>query len=126
MNNIDKFRFSFRNAITGIKTAFKTQRNLRVHFIVGILVLVFSIFLRVSLIELSLLVVTIALVFIAEVFNTAIEKTVDLITPEYNKQAKIAKDIGASGVLITAVFAILIGLIIFLPKIANLIEYFYK
>lgn len=122
MTSIDRFKFSFRNAISGIRIAYKSQKNLRIHITIGIVVLVLAAILKVSATELTVLLVTIVTVVIAEVFNTALEFSVDLISPEYNKLAKKAKDVSAAGVLITASFALMIGLIIFLPKIIRLVR----
>jgi len=120
-NDIDKFIFSIRNAITGIKTAFKSQKNLRIHFMSGILVIIIGILLKVTILEWLILLLTILIVVITEMINTSLEFTVDLFSSEYSKQAKRAKDVSAAGVLITAVFASIIGAIIFLPKIYELI-----
>jgi len=124
LNDFDRFKFSFRNALIGIKTAYKSQRNLRVHIIIGFFVIVFGVFLKVSIVEWLILLLTILMVLITEIYNTALEFTVDLFSTEYNKQAKKAKDISAAGVLITVFFAIFIGIIIFLPKLLSLINYF--
>jgi len=126
LNDIDRFKFSFRNALIGIKTAYKSQKNLRVHIFIGFLVIIFGVFLKVSIVEWLILLITILVVVITEMFNTALEFTVDLFSTEYSRQAKKAKDVSAAGVLITAVFAILIGIIIFLPKLLNHINFIYK
>lgn len=121
LNDADKFKFSFRNALIGIKVAFKSQKNLRLHFVIGFFVIIISVFLKVSIIEWLILLLTILFVVISEMFNTALEFTVDLFSTDYSKQAKNAKDVSAAGVLITAIFAIIIGIIIFLPKLLKLI-----
>lgn len=126
LNDIDRFKFSFRNALIGIKTAYKSQKNLRVHIFIGFLVIIFGVFLKVSIVEWLILLITILVVVITEMFNTALEFTVDLFSTEYSRQAKKAKDVSAAGVLITAVFAILIGIIIFLPKLLIHINFIYK
>jgi len=121
LNNLDRLIFSFRSALIGIKTAFNSQKNLRVHIFIGIFIIVIGIFLKVSITEYLFLLLTILLVIISEMFNTALEFTVDLFSTEYSTQAKKAKDVSAAGVLINALFAIIIGIIIFLPKILILI-----
>lgn len=121
LNDIDRFKFSFQNALDGIKIAYKSQRNLRIHISIGIFVIIFGLLLKVSIIEWLILQLTILMVIIAELFNTAIEFTVDLFSTEYSKQAKRAKDVSAAGVLISAIFAITIGLMIFLPKLLALL-----
>jgi len=117
LNDIDRFKFSFRNALNGIKTAYTSQKNLRVHSVIGFFVIIICILLKVSIVEWLILILTMLLVVISEIFNTALEFTVDLFSTEYSKQAKKAKDVSAAGVLISAIFAILIWIIIFLPKI---------
>ena len=114
---MEEFRYAFRNAADGLKTALRTQKNLRFHVISAVLVLLFGYVLRISVIEFVLLLITICLVIVAEVFNTAMEFTIDLVSPEFNKHAKKAKDVSAGGVLITATIAIINGLLIFIPKI---------
>ena len=121
LNDLERFNFSFQNALVGIKTAYKSQRNLRIHISVSLFVLITGVLLKVSVFEWLILLLTIPMVFISELFNTAIEFTVDLFSTEYSKQAKKAKDVSAAGVLITAIFAIAIGLMIFLPKLLALL-----
>lgn len=121
LNDLDRFKFSFKNALVGIKTAYISQRNLRIHISVSLFVLITGVLLKVSVFEWLILLLTILMVFISELFNTAIEFTVDLFSTEYSKQAKKAKDVSAAGVLITAIFAIAIGLMIFLPKLLALL-----
>jgi undecaprenol kinase len=117
LNDLDRFKFSLRNALIGIKTAFISQKNLQVQIIIGFFVIIIGIFLKVSIVEWLILLLTMLVVVIAEMFNTALEFTVDLFSTKYSKQAKKAKDVSAAGVLITVFFAIIIGIIIFLPKL---------
>ena len=123
-NEIDRFKFSFRNALKGIQTAYRTQSNLRIHLFIAFIVIITAILLKTSYLEGLVLILTIMLVIVAELFNTAIEFTVDLFSPDFSHQAKKAKDVSAAGVLVTSFLAILIGLIIFIPKVFRLI--FYK
>jgi diacylglycerol kinase len=126
-NDIDRLKFSFRNALIGIKTAYKSQKNLRLHIVISFFVIFLGVFLKVSIVEWLILLLTILMVVITEMFNTALEFTVDLFSTEYSKQAKKAKDVSAAGVLITAFFAILIGITIFLPKLLLLLfQFIYK
>ena len=113
--------FSLKNAVKGLETALKSQRNLRIHFISAILVIFAGILLNISTTEFVLILLTICFVVVAEVFNTAMEFTVDLVSPDFNKFAKKAKDVSAGGVLLTAIIALLIGILIFLPKIILLV-----
>jgi len=111
-----KYTISFRNALTGIYTATHTQTNIRIHLIATILVLIISIYLQVTLIEGLILILTIATVFVAEMFNTALEFLSDAVTLEHNQLIGHAKDISAGAVLISAILALTIGLFIFIPK----------
>ena len=127
VNDIDRLKFSFRNALIGIKTAYKSQKNLRLHIVIGFFVIFLGVFLKVSIVEWLILLLTILMVVITEMFNTALEFTVDLFSTEYSKQAKKAKDVSAAGVLIPVFFAIIIGIIIFLPKLLLLLfQFIYK
>jgi len=121
LNDIERFKFSFKNAIEGIKLAVRTQRNLRVHLVIGALIIFLSIILKINGVEFVLLFLTILIVLITELFNTAIEFTIDLISPEYNSIAKKAKDVSAAAVLIAALFALIIGLIVLAPKILSVL-----
>lgn len=112
---------SFSYALDGLKYAFKFEQNLTVHILATIIVIIMGVMFNISLAEWAICVLAIGLVIATELINTSIEATIDLITPEYNKLAKIAKDTAASAVLVFALTAIILGLIIFLPKIINLI-----
>ena len=105
---------SFRYALNGILLSFKTQRHLRIHFGVAVLVLLAGFVWRLSRTELLILVFAISLVILAELFNTALETVVDLVTTDYHPLAKVAKDVAAGAVLVAAVNAALVGLLLFL------------
>lgn len=111
---------ALNNALQGIIYTIKTQRNIRIQLISAILVIVAAILLKCIYIEIVALVISISFVLFAEMLNTAIETTVDLITQEYNIKAKIAKDIMAGCVLMTSINAIIVGSIIFIPKLIDL------
>ena len=110
---------SFNYAIEGIIYAIKTQRNMRIHFIIAVIVLFSSIFFNLSKMEILVLLITIALVIIAEMINTSIEATIDLITDKYHELAKIAKNVAAGAVLVSAVNSIIVAYIIFFDKLDN-------
>ena len=93
---------------------------MRVHAAVAVLALVLSAVFRVSVAELLIVVLFIALVFAAEIFNTALEAVVDLVSPEYSELARIAKDCAAGAVLVCAAAALLAGIVIFAPRILGL------
>jgi diacylglycerol kinase len=112
---VTKVLKSFRYAIEGLKYAVITQRNMRIHFITALVVLLFSLCLPLSKLETLLLFVSITLVLFAELINTSIEAVVDMVTKEYHPLAKIAKDVAAGAVLLTAGLAFLVGTSIFFP-----------
>lgn len=116
-----KLTKTFENAIRGIVYCLKNERNMRIHVVVAFYVILLSFFLGLSSIERALIFATISAVLSAEMFNTAIERIVDLIVADYNSIIKIIKDIAAGAVFITTVFAVGLGLIL-LCKIENFMK----
>lgn len=110
---MNRFFKSFQYAWQGIKLAMAEQRNLRIHLVIALLVIILSFVLQISFIEWCIIIVCIGMVISAELFNSAIEKWVDLVSPERNKKAGDIKDISAAAVLILAIMAAIIGCIIF-------------
>lgn len=110
-----KHTISFKNALAGIFWSVRTQPNFRVHGIVSILVLLLGLYLGLTRIEMIIVVFTIVLGFTAEMINTSIESMTDLITKEWRKEAKIAKDVSAGMMLTVALGAIAVATFIFLP-----------
>ncbi len=111
---------AFNAAIEGIIYTFKFERNMKIHYFLAVVVLTASLFLGLKRLEMILLVFAISLVVIAEMFNTAIEKTIDMITDEYHLLAKIAKDVAAGGVLIAALNSAVVGYLLFYNKLTEL------
>ncbi|MES2462932.1 MAG: diacylglycerol kinase [Armatimonadota bacterium] len=105
---------SFRHAVEGVVHTFRTQRNMRFHFFTVALVLISGILYRLPSTEMLVLLFTASLVLITEMFNTAVEAVVDMITLSYHPAAKFAKDIAAGAVLIAAVNAVVVGFVLFL------------
>jgi diacylglycerol kinase len=118
---IKKLFKSFGYAIKGMFSAAKYQQNLRIHLVAILVVTASGIFLGLSAIEWSLIALCIGMVISAEVMNTAIEELVDLVSPEFNKQAGRVKDLAAGAVLITAIVATVVAIYIFGNKIFNLL-----
>lgn len=112
---------SFGYAFNGIGYVFKTQPNIWIHLCATVIVLSAALFLRLALVEIIVLVLVIAIVWITEFINTAIELSVDLISPQYHPSAKVIKDIAAGAVLISALTSIIIGLVIFVPPLLKLL-----
>ncbi len=111
--NHRKFLESLRYALARIAYCFKTQRNIRIHSVFTVFVLAFGLAIRISRLEFIVIIMVISLVFICEIFNTAIEKAVDTSTQEYHPIAKISKDVAAGAVLVSSINAIIIGCLIF-------------
>ena len=97
--------------------SFKQERNMKIHISIMFLVILLGIIFKIKMIEWIICIICFALVITGELFNTAVELTVDLAMPEFNKKAKMAKDISAGAVLVLAIVSVIIGLIIFVPKI---------
>ena len=118
---IKKFVNSFTYPIKGLWYAYKNEQNLAVDVGIALIVIILGFLLNINAVEWALLMLTIGLVISCELINTAIEAVVDLVTEDYHPLAKVAKDTAASAVFIFAIVAIIVGLIIFLPKIINLL-----
>jgi diacylglycerol kinase (ATP) len=114
---IRRFTDSFNYAIEGIIYAVKTQRNMKFHMIIAILVLLGSLFFDFTKIEMLILFITITLVIVLEMINTAIEATIDVLANYYHPLAKIAKNVAAGAVLISAVNAVVVGYLLFFEKL---------
>ena len=108
---------SFKYAFIGIFKSYKGEQNLKIHTIIGIIVIICGIILKLTKLEWIIIIILIGLVLMAEFFNTAIEYVVDLASPNIHPLAAAAKDTASSGVLIIAISSAIVGLIIFIPKI---------
>jgi len=115
---------SFLNAFSGIWTAFRCERNMRIHLSAAVLCIVLGIILKLDAVRWCVLFIAIGLVMTAEIMNTAVENLVDMVTDEYSKKAKTVKDIAAGAVLAAAITAAILGILIFarpLLRLAGLI-----
>src|SRR3989344_2568227 len=110
-------QIGFKYAWEGIKYSFTTQPNFRVHVLAAIAALFMGIWLKISATEWMVLVFSITLVFIAEMINTSIESMTDLIEEKHHQQAKTAKDVSAGMVLIASISSVIVGLVLFIPKL---------
>lgn len=121
LNLKDKKIFnSFKYAFEGILSSLKTEKNMKFHMLAMIFVIILGIYFKINKVEWCICIICIVLVISTELVNTAIETVVDMICPEKNDKAKLAKDVAAGAVLVLALGAIVIGLIIFLPKVLAL------
>ncbi len=114
------FATSLGHALDGIIKAFKTERNLRNDFVIGLFVLIISLFFDFTKTEFTCLCLTIGFVIFAEMINSTVEYVVDLITDKYDDRAKAAKDIAAGGVLVASMVAVIVAYFLFSDKIYNL------
>jgi diacylglycerol kinase len=110
---IKSFRFAFR----GIKAVFISENNAKIHLAASLIIVSAAIYFHLSLSEWLWIALSISLVWITEAINTAIEKLVNIVSPQYNLSAGEIKDIAAGAVLLAAIFASITGLCIFIPKI---------
>ncbi len=118
-----KHTISFRHAFSGLWVALISQLNLRIHVILGSMAILLATYLQVPISELLVLILTILIVIVVELVNTAIEFACNAVTLENNSFIKNANDVSAGAVLISAIFAVLIGFIIFVPKLLSTINY---
>jgi diacylglycerol kinase (ATP) len=110
---------SFDHAFQGLVYAVRYQRNMRIHIAVALVVMIASIFLNLSRLELVIIFVTIAFVLMAEMINTAVEAVVDIITDEFDPRAKAAKDVAAGAVLVAAINALVVAYLVLADRLAH-------
>jgi len=108
---------SFGRALRGIQHAFTTQPNFVIHFILSVMAILLGFFLSITNFEMILLVTMIVLGLGAEMINTALEELANLVTREWREEARVAKDVSAGMVLLTAVGTVFVAALIFIPKI---------
>lgn len=110
----------FKYAFNGIKNAYLLERNFKIHTVFAIIIIVSSIVFGLTALEWVSILVVIGFVLVAEMFNTAIEHMLDYLNPSIHPSAKVIKDLSAGGVLIAAMIAVIVGLIIFIPKLIDI------
>lgn len=108
---------SFKYAFNGLRLLVVGEHNARIHFFAAVIAIGLSTYLKISLLEWVSVLCVIAGVFMAELFNSAIEKLADVVSPEVNPKIKVIKDLAAAAVLIAAILALAVAGIIFIPKI---------
>ena len=118
-----KLHDKFRYAAAGIASAVRSEQNLRIHIVAGVVALTLCLILHVKLWAWVAVLILIALVVFAELFNTAIETVVDLASPAYNELAKRAKDIAAGAVLVLAIIAVIAGLAIYIDAFIEIMSF---
>lgn len=113
---------SFNYAVSGIITSLKTEKNMKVHYIIAILTIILSLFFDFTRTEFLLLLFAISLVVVAEMINTAVERVVDLITQDFHPLARMVKDIAAGAVLVAAINSIIVGYLLFFDRLNSLTD----
>ncbi|MDD2412812.1 MAG: diacylglycerol kinase family protein [Bacteroidales bacterium] len=116
-NRLKSFSFAFN----GLKILIKEEHNARIHLFVAIVVVMAGLIFKISVNEWFVVLFAIGFVMVVEIINTAIESIANIISPEKDKRIKKIKDLSAAAVLISALTALVIGSIIFIPKLLNLI-----
>lgn len=116
--NDKKKSIGFSFAWNGLKEVVKTEHNFRFHLIASCLVMILGLYLGLTKIEWAIIFLVFGLVFVAEMINSSIEKMLDYLNPTIHPQAKMIKDISAGAVLLAAIISVIIGVIIFLPKLS--------
>jgi len=116
-----RFVNSFKYSYEGLKYAYKYEQSMTIHFSVVVIVVIFGIWLKISLMEWLLCFILFGLVLATELINTSLEAVVDLICPKIHPLAKIAKDTASAAVFVFSIIAFISGLIIFVPKILELL-----
>jgi len=117
---------SFKHALNGLSKVFKGERNFRIHIIAVIIVSLAGALLSISTEEWLVIILIFIIVTVIEIINTAIEKLCDVVSPQYNENIKLIKDISAGAVLLSAIGAVIVGVIIFLPKIFGILQFLYN
>ncbi|MDP2930045.1 MAG: diacylglycerol kinase family protein [bacterium] len=111
---------SFTYAFEGLATAFRNEPNFKIQVVIAILCLLLAVVFKLSFSEIAILILTIGLVLILELINTTMEALVDLVSEEVKPKAKIAKDVSAAAVLLSAILSVIVGIFLFLPKLFKL------
>ncbi|QNL50102.1 diacylglycerol kinase family protein [Olivibacter sp. SDN3] len=117
-----KYIQAFKFAVKGLRDSFISERNFSVHLIMALIATIVGGLLKLNLNEWLWILLSITLVIAAELFNTALESLTNLVSPEYHVLARKAKDAAAAAVLVIAIFSLICGGMIFIPKIIGLIK----
>lgn len=118
------FLDSLINCLEGINYTILNENNFKREIILGIVAVIFCFVFKVSALEWVIVLLLINFVLVCELINTALEKTVDLYTTKYNETAKIVKDVAGGAVLVMCIFSLIIGAVIFIPKIIDFLKLF--
>ena len=118
----EAFNRSVSHALNGIEYTINHERNIKIQILFAIMACILGFLLNISAFEWVIIVLVIAMVISLELVNTAIERAIDLVTKDYNELAKVSKDVAAGAVLVMSLFSVVIGIVIFLPKLITLVK----
>lgn len=116
------FKESLKNASRGLKYVLKTERNARIIFLCGVIAILLGFLVKLSFYEICLIILTVWLVFMAEIFNTLIEDLIDLFRNQKDPGIKLLKDTSSGAVLLASICSVIIGIFIFLPRILEILK----
>lgn len=122
LRGLKRLTSSLKYAGDGLKYAYKNEQSMTIHIIITLIVIIFGIILNISSYEWIIVVLCIGIMMCFELVNTSIEAAVDLTTNEYNEKAKVAKDVAAAVSVMFSITSIIVGLIIFVPKVFDFIR----
>lgn len=118
----EQFHKSVGHALDGIEYAINHERNIKIEILFAIIASILGFILKISILEWIVIILLIAMIIALELINTAIERCVDLVTKDYHELAKVSKDMAAGAVLVASLFSVIVGLLIFLPKLIDIIK----
>lgn len=119
MINLKRLRQSFKYAIRGLTHTLLVHQNLRIHLLAGLAAVILGAVFKISNTEWIAILIAIFLVLMAEIINTALEEVINLVKEDHNARAQIAKDVSAGMVLLATIFAVVVGLMVFLPYLVR-------
>jgi undecaprenol kinase len=121
MNRLQEFKKSFRHAARGLKYVIKHEKNFQNEIAIGAIAVLAMIYFEVTRAEMIVLFVVISGVLVMELFNTVVERVVDILKPRIHPYARLIKDLMAAGVLVSSILAIVVGMLIFVPYIMEML-----
>lgn len=116
------FLYRFKYSFDGLVYAYKNEQSIWIHAVCSFVGIILGILLRITRTQWNILLITLAVILSIELLNTAIEAVVDMVTPEYNKLAKVAKDCGSAATFVVSITGAIISATIFIPRIINLLS----
>ena len=121
----NKFKSSLKCAIRGLRYVIRNERNFRIELIIAIFVIFLALVFNIKIWEFIVVIFLITWVLITELMNTVVERVVDILEPRVHPFARLIKDIMAGVVLTSSVMSVIVGLLIFLPYVYNLLNFYF-